>query len=152
MTERLTEYCVDHRDLVDVADAARACQAVIDAVLPRVDEAWIDAISDEKELPTAAREVRDALVRVGRPQGCGDSGFGVQLDVRQPDHVRLLRAFASWSIGVELYDAAMVWVAYFSDTGSSVCFNVTDAEAVAIQAALGGLPMVTVSELRARRR
>lgn len=151
MTERLTEYCVD-RDLVDAADAARACQAVIDAVLPRVEEAWIDAISDEKELPTAAREIQEALVRVGQAQGRGDDGFAVQLDVRQPDHVRLLRTFASWSIGVELYDAAKVWVAYFSDTGSSVCFNVTDAEAIGVQAALGGLPMITVSELKARRR
>ena len=66
--------------------------------------------------------------------------------------MRLLRAFASWSIGVELYDAGMVWVAYFSDTGYSVCFHVTDDEAVAIQAALGSLPMITVSELDARRR
>lgn len=151
VTERLTEYCVD-RDLVDAADAARACQAVIEVVLPRVHEAWIDAISDEKDLPAAVRTVQDALVRVGRPQGRGADGFGVQLDVRQSDHVRLLRAFAPWSIGVELYDAAMVWVAYFSDTGSSVCFNVTEAEAVAIQAALGSLPMVMVSELKARKR
>jgi hypothetical protein len=117
-----------------------------------VNEAWIDAISDEKELPTAAREIQDAIVRVGRAQGRGYDGFGVQLDVRQPDHVRLLLAFASWSIGVELYDAAMVWVAHFSDTGSSLCFNVTDAEAVAIQATLGGLPMITVSEMKAKRR
>ena len=65
--------------------------------------------------------------------------------------MHLLRAFAPWSIGVELYDAAMVWVAYFSDTGSSVCFNVTDAEAVAIRAAIGSIPMITVSELNARR-
>jgi hypothetical protein len=151
VTERLTEYCVD-RDLADAADAARACQAVIDVVLPRVHEAWIDAISDEKDLPAAARTVQAALVRLGRPQGCGDDGFGIRLDVRQSDHVRLLRAFASWSIGVELYDAATVWVAYFSDTGSSVCFNVTDAEAVAIQAALGNLPIITVSERKARKR
>ena len=42
--------------------------------------------------------------------------------------MRLIRASPSWSIRVELYDAAMVSVAYFSDTGYSVCVNVTDEE------------------------
>lgn len=139
------------RDLAGAVDSERACQAVIDVVLSRVGEAWIDAISDEKDLPAAARVTQDALVQVGRTQGCGDSGVGIELDVRQPAHVSLLRAFAPWSVGVELYDAAMVWVAYFSDTGSSVCFNVTDEEAVAIQAALGSLPMIAISERNARK-
>lgn len=89
---------------------------------------------------------------MGLPQGCGDSGFGIELDVRQPKHVSLLRAFASWSIGVELYDASMRWVAYFSDTGSSLSFNVTDAEAAAVRASLGRLSMIPIGELKARRR
>ncbi len=64
----------------------------------------------------------------------------------------LLRAFASWSIGVELYDVSMRWVAYFSDTGSSISFNVTEEEAAAVRASLGTLPMLTVREMKARKR
>ena len=149
VAEQVTEYCVD-RDVVDPVEFSRACQAVIDVVLPRVERAWIDAISDQKDLPVAARATQAALVQVGRAQGCGDSGFGIELDIHQSDHVRLLRAFASWSIGVELYDAAMRWVAYFSDTGSSVCCNVTEEEAATIQAALGSLPITTVADLNTR--
>ncbi|KRF41176.1 hypothetical protein ASG96_10455 [Terrabacter sp. Soil810] len=151
VAELVAEYTVD-RDLVDRVEAEGACQAVLDVVLPRVETAWIDAISDQRDLPAAARATQAALVHVGLPQGCGDSGFGIELDVRQPKHVSLLRAFASWSIGVELYDASMRWVAYFSDTGSSLSFNVTDAEAAAVRASLGRLSMIPISELKARRR
>lgn len=151
MAEPVTEYCVD-RDLVDPGEAERACQAVLFNVLPRVDRAWIDAISDHKDLPAAVRATQTALVQVGLSQGCGDSGLGVELDVRRSDHVRLLREFASWSIGVELYDLSMRWVAYFSDTGSAVSFNVTEEEAAAVRASLGGLPMITIREMNAKRR
>ncbi|WP_156035098.1 hypothetical protein [Terrabacter tumescens] len=151
MAEPVTEYCVD-RDLGDPGEAELACQAVLAAVLPRVDRTWIDAISDHKDLPAAPRATQTALVQVGLPQGCGDSGLGVELDVRRSDHVSLLRAFASWSIGVELYDVSMRWVAYFSDTGSSISFNVTEEEAAAVRASLGTLPMLTVREMKARKR
>lgn len=78
--------------------------------------------------------------------------MGIDLDVSRSDHVRLLRTFASWSIDAELYDSAMQWVACIADTGSSVCFNVTEEEAPTIQAALGGLLIITVSDLKTRRK
>ncbi|WP_353356900.1 hypothetical protein, partial [Intrasporangium sp. DVR] len=82
----------------------------------------------------------------------GDPGMGVDLDVRDAAHALILRTFAPWSINVELYDASMRWVAEMTDTGYSVCFNVTEQELAEITAALGGLPIVTLRDLRARRR
>ncbi len=151
VSEHLTEYCVD-RDLVDHEEAERACHAVIDAALPRVETAWMDAYSDEKDLPSAAREAQESLFQMGRARAEGDPGMGIDLDVRGADHLSLLRTFASWSIGVELYDGSMRWVAYMSDTGSSVCFNVTADEATRIQASLGSLPFTALNDPHARRR
>lgn len=151
VSEQVTEYCVD-RDLLDPRESELACQAVLEVVLARVETAWIDAYSDEDELPEVAREAQKELFRMGRARESGDPGMGIDLDVSRGDHVRLLRTFASWSIGAELYDGAMQRVAHISDTGSSVCFNVTEEEAATIQAALSGLPLITVSDLRARRK
>ncbi|GGM90350.1 hypothetical protein GCM10009721_14740 [Terrabacter tumescens] len=124
---------------------------MLDVVLARVDTAWIDAYSDEGDLPEAAREAQDALLRMGHARGSGDAGMGIDVDVRRGDHVRLLRAFASWSIGVELYDDAMQWVAYFSDTGASVCFNVTDEEAGMIRSSFLDV-RIPVTDLKTRRK
>lgn len=66
VSDRLTEYCVD-RDLVDHEEAERACHAVIDAVLPRVETAWMDAYSDEKDLPIAAVTRRSRSFEWGAP-------------------------------------------------------------------------------------
>ena len=151
VSEHVTEYCVD-RDLLDPRESEFACQAVLRVVLARVDTAWIDAYSDEDDLPEAAREAQKELCRMGRARESGDPGMAIDLDISQSDHVRLLRTFASWSIGVELYDSSMQWVAYIADTGSSMCFNVTDEEAAAIRADLGELPIITVSDLNARRK
>lgn len=77
--------------------------------------------------------------------------MGIELNVERPDHVRLLRVFAPWSINVELYDDAMRWVADLHDCGYSVCFNVTEEEVSRIGSGLGDLPVATLMQVRARR-
>jgi len=146
----LTAYLIDS-GLDDPAEAERACHAVLQAVIPRVETAFIDAYTDVDELPTHAKAAQAALFEMGRARGEGDPGMAIDLDVSQPEHVRLLYAFASWSIGTELYDDGMRWVAYISDTASSVSFNVTEEEAVSIRAALKDIPMITHLEHDRRR-
>jgi hypothetical protein len=145
-----TEYCVD-RDLFNPEESARACHAVMDVVLPKVKTAWIDAYSDEVHLPDEARQAQEALFRMGQARPEGDPGVGIDLDVRIPAHVELLRTFAPWSINVELYDASMRWLATMTDTGYSVCFNVTEEDALRIKTLLGNLPITTL-EPHARRK
>lgn len=145
-----TAYCVD-RDIVDRAEAERACRAVLDVVLPRVRTVWVGAYSDEVDLPPEVREAQAALFRLGEDRGRADPGMGIELYVERPDQVRLLRVFAQWSINVELYDEAMRWVADLHDCGYSVCFSVTEDEVSRISSGLGDLPVATLKQVRARR-
>ena len=64
--------------------------------------------------------------------------------------VELLHQFTWWSTNVELFDEEGRWLVGFSDSGLSVCFNVTELEAANIVAELGDLPVVTVKELHSR--
>ena len=78
--------------------------------------------------------------------------MGIELNVEYPDHMRLLRVFAPWSIDVEFYDDAMRWVADLDDCGYSVCFNVTEDEVSGISSGLGDLPVATLKQVHARRK
>ena len=140
------------RDIVDRAEAERACRAVLDVVLARVRTVWVDAYSDVVDLPPGAREAQAALFRMGEDRGGGDPGMGIELHVEYSDHMRLLRVFAPWSINVELYDDAMRWVAELHDCAYSVCFNVTEDEVSRISSGLGDLPVATLKQVRARRK
>jgi hypothetical protein len=92
VSEHVPEYRVDS-DLLDPLESEFACHAVLGFVLARVETAWIDAYSDEDDLPEAAREAQKELFRMGRARESGDPGMGIDLDVSRSDHVRLLRTF-----------------------------------------------------------
>ncbi|MEO7058606.1 MAG: hypothetical protein ABI083_02715 [Lapillicoccus sp.] len=147
--QMVTEYCLD-RNVIDQGELQRACRAVLDVVLPRARTIDIDAISDVQDLPPAARAAQIALLDIGRNQGPGNSAVGIALDPGDATQVELLREFASWSINVELFDEDEPWLVGFSDSGLSVCFNVTEIEADKIVADLGDLPVVTIKELHSR--
>lgn len=151
VSQPVTEYLID-REFQQTSEVERVCQVVLGVVLSRVETAFIDAYSDVVELPDAARAAQAALFGMGRARDEGDPGMAIDLDVRNAEHVRLLHAFVAWSIGAELYDGEMRWVAYISDTADSISFNVTDEEIARIRAALSEVPIVTVKERRHRRR
>src|SRR3954451_7599111 len=66
--------------------------------------------------------------------------------------LEMLRAFAPWSICVRLRDEVRSGLGDFADCGYSVSAEVTPAEAEALQAALGGVPVLPLEVVHARQR
>ncbi len=137
-------------DLTDRALADRACLAVLDLVRSRCVTASVDAYSDyQEELPAPARAAQDELRARGASRRRGDPGMAVELDPADPQDWALLRAFAAWSIHVEL-DSAGGTLAVLHDCGRSISAELSPAEADGLGRALGG--EVRVAALGTRRR
>jgi hypothetical protein len=146
-------YVVD-KDVTDRAEAAAVCDAVLDAVKSRLVFATVDAYSDyDDEMTPAAREAQRKLFAMGKEQGLRDPGMGVNLDLRDPTAWAVLRAFAPWSINVDLWDAASNNFATFHDCGYSVVVDLSDEDASAIRSRLSPIaPVLPLGVVHARRR
>jgi hypothetical protein len=146
-------YVVD-KDVTDRAEAATVCDAVLDAVNSRLASATVDAYSDyDDKLTPAAREAQHTLFAMGKEQGLRDPGMGVNLDLGDPTAWAVLRAFAPWSINVDLWDAESNNFATFHDCGYSVVVDLSDEDASAIRSRLSPIaPVLPLSVVHARRR
>lgn len=136
-------------DTIDRELAEQACLAVLDAVRSRAEKASIDAYSDYRASPTA-QAAQDELRARGAQRRRGNPGMGVELDPASARDWELLRAYAAWSIHVEL-DSAEGTLAVLHDSGRSVGAELTEAEAVQLSRSLtGALRVESLAELRRR--
>ena len=145
---RLT-YVVD-KAIVDRDEAVTACTEVLELLRPRIRTATVDAYTDYRdELPTQAAAAERWLFDRGRARGHGDPGMGVDLDLSDPQHWAILRLYAPWSICVELKDEVGSELGGFDDCGYSISAELTSAEALKLQVALGGVPVLPLAEVHA---
>jgi hypothetical protein len=146
-----TCWYVVPQDITDRGLAQHACLAVLDAVRSKVARVHIDAYSDYRDsLTPQAQAAQDELRARGANRRRGDPGMGVELDPASAADWDLLRAYATWSIHVEL-EGAEGTLAVLHDCGQSVGAELTHAEADQLNRSLaGGLRVEALDQLRAR--
>lgn len=97
------EFYVVDKDILDRDEAAFVSAVVLDVLGEDAAGAWVDAYSDfDDEMPEAVKAVQVALMELGARQHRRDPGMGIELDLSNPVHARLLERFAPWSINVDL--------------------------------------------------
>jgi hypothetical protein len=148
-----TRWYVVSQDITDRELAEQACLAVLDAVRPRVARVHIDAYSDYRDSLTPQAQAAQDELRARGAVGLrrrGDPGMGVALDPASAADWDLARAYAAWSIHVELESAEGV-LAVLHDCGQSVGAELTEAEADHLNRTLaGGLRLEALDQLRKR--
>lgn len=146
-------YAVD-KDIVDRDEAALVCAVVLDILGDDLAKAQVDAYSDYgDEMPDEIKTIQAALGAIGAEQHRRDPGMGVELDLSDPDHARLLQSFAPWSINVDLLGPGAVDMGAFHDCGMWVHFRATvDQAAEATQRLKNVAPVVTLTARRDARR
>ncbi len=147
-------YFID-QDILDRGDAAVVCSVVLDVLGPDVTAAQIDAYTDGgSEMPEEIRVVQEDLRRIGVGQRRGDPCMGIELDLHNPVHARLLQLFAPWSINVDLYGPAELDIATFHDCGMSVHFRASPEQAahVAVRLTALGITVISEADINERRR
>ena len=105
------------QDAVGWEAVDRLFEALLKIQQSRLTHAFVDAISDKRDLPAAVEEARTRLIefgttreaeRRGRSKGIGklrrgDPQMGIQLDLQNPEHFELTRAFGPYSIHCEVF-------------------------------------------------
>lgn len=126
------------QDGTDRALAEQACLAILEVVRARTERVCIDAYSDYRDSLTArAQAAQDELRARGALRRRGDPGMAVNLDPTYPPDWELLRAYASWSIHVEL-DGSEGSLATLHDCGHSISARLSQAEADQLNRAPAG--------------
>ncbi|HEV2886153.1 MAG TPA: hypothetical protein VGX49_04520 [Jatrophihabitans sp.] len=137
-----TRWYVVSEDVTDRELAERACLAVLDVVRARTRRITVDAYSDYRDsLSARAQAPQDELRARGQlstGRNRGDPGMGVELDPSRPADWDLVRAYAAWSIHVEL-DSAESTLATLHDCGHSIGAELTEAEADQLAHLLAGV-------------
>lgn len=155
-TEALTGrrfYAVE-KDITDRDEAALVCAVVLDVLAADLAAVSIDAYSDyDPEMPDEIRSVQATLKEIGSVQHGRDPGMGIDLDLSDPMHARLLELFAPWSINVDLLGPRRLDMGCFHDCALGVHFLATPEQAAEITARLITVgPVVSMDELDERRR
>lgn len=142
MTMEARLYSLDSS--VGLAGVARLCNAILQIEATNLSHAFIDAISDFKELPSHVQEALDELMRLAndrfriqsskgllgrRRLQKGPSPMGLELDLSNSDHIELLNVFGPYSIHAEAYkksDRKPFLVMH--DSGTSVTFYLAESQ------------------------
>lgn len=148
-----TTFVLD-KDITARAEAGRVCEAVLDLLRPHLRTVSVDAYSDyQDQMPPEVVTVEATLKELGRRRGRGDPGMGVELDPVLDDHWVLLRAYAAWSINVDLLGEDGRDLGCFHDCAYSVVAELTTTEAQKLSAELRDIaPVVPLAAVHARRR
>jgi hypothetical protein len=95
----------------------RLFEALLEIQRSRLTHAFVDAISDRRDLPAAVEEIRVRLIefgtareveRRGRSKGIGklrrgDPQMGIELDLQNAKHFELAKTFGPYSIHCEVF-------------------------------------------------
>jgi hypothetical protein len=159
------QYAVD-KDITDRAEATFVCTATLEVLRPHLRLAIIDAYTDyADELTTSAATAQASIRQLGSQQrhrsllhrlGLSDPAMAVHLDLTQETEWEILRAYAPWSISVDLYGPDGLdgpELGSFTDSGLAIVAALTDEERDVLVGKLGSVaPLVRLDDLHARRR
>jgi len=159
------DYAVGE-DITDRSEATLACTATLEVLRPHLRLAIIDAFTDyADELTTSAATAQAWIRRRGSEQrhrsllhrlGLSDPAMAVHLDLTEEAEWEVLRAYAPWSIAVDLYGPDGLdgpELASFTDSGHAIVAALTDEERDVLVRELGSVaPVVRLDDLHARRR
>ena len=146
-------YAVN-KDILDRDEAALVCAVVLDVLRGDLSTVCIDAYSDyDRDMPQEIKAVQATLKEIGFVQHGRDPGMGIDLDLTDPEHARLLDLFAPWSINVDLLGPHRLDMGCFHDCALWVHFRASPEQAVEIAARLRAVgPVVSSSVLDESRR
>lgn len=146
-------YSVD-KDILDRDEAAFVCAVVLDVLRANLTHVCLDALSDyDTEMPDEIKAVQASLTEIGAAQHGRDPGMGIDLDLADPAHARLLDLFAPWSINVDLLGPQQRNMGTFHDCAMWVHFRATPEQAAEIGARVTSVgPVVSRTVLDERRR
>lgn len=96
---------------------AKLFEALLGLQRSRLTGAFVDAVSDNKDLPVEAKRARDRLVQFGSERESerrrnskglgrlrrGDPQMRIELDLRDAEHFELLRTYGLYSIHAEVF-------------------------------------------------
>ena len=130
-------YVVD-ADLADRDDATLACELVLEMLRPRLRLVVLEADSDfGDDLPDLVAQAQGRLRAMGALQTAGDGAVTVELDPADDDHWADLRAFAAWSINVDLWAEPYVdHIGSLDDCGHAISAVLTHEQALMLAAEL----------------
>lgn len=125
-------YAVD-KDILDRDEAALVCSVVLDVLRADLARVTIDAYSDyDRRMPDEIKAVQATLKEVGFAHHGRDPGMGIDLDLSNPAHLRLLELFAPWSINVDLLGPEDLDMGAFHDCALWVHFRASPEQAAVI--------------------
>lgn len=145
-------------DGVRHADVVRVHREALHVLRSSIDAAHIDAYSDAPWPPEVLASYERALslareeVVSGTRSRHSDLGMGIDLDVRDDGHFKVLSDLAPYTIHAEGWmDGRLVFSA--SDSGTSLWVEVTQEQEVALVTRLGqlGIPSSALTVLAPRR-
>ncbi len=123
--------------------AAPVVAAVLQAVRPRISQAWVDLWFDipPKNVPETVRAA--AWLLLEQERGLRRTGkrtqMGIDIALHDPDQWQSFVAVCSWTIGAECWSGNEP-VALLHDAADSVEFHLTDPELAALGDAAGLAP------------
>ena len=146
-------YAVD-KDILDRDEAALVCAVVLDVLRADLTQVCLDAYSDyDSEMPEEIKAVQATLKEIGFAQHGRDPGMGINLDLSDPAHARLLDLFAPWSINVDLLGPQRLDMGALHDCAMWVHFRASPEQAAQIGNRLITVgPVVSASVLDEQRR
>lgn len=147
------QFHVVDKDILDRDEAALVSAVVLGVLRDDLTGAYVDAYSDyDDEMPQEIRAVQAALAEIGAAQHRRDPGMGIELDLSNPDHARLLHLFAPWSINVDLLGPDGSDMGGFHDCGMWVHFRAAADQAVEIGAGIAAVGAVVSMAARDEQR
>ncbi|MDQ3981617.1 MAG: hypothetical protein M3271_02930 [Actinomycetota bacterium] len=133
----LDQYVLEW-EVVGDAGTKRVFETLLDVHGPRLSHAFVDAITDEPDLPATAARAKEELEKMGAHQRLGDRprsrwglvralrgdpNMAVELDLQDADDLRILRDFGLFSIHMVAYlEDDDVPEIMSSDTGTAFTF------------------------------